>query len=73
LKQNEEVIQSVVGAVSDADVRQQLETVLPQMPAALATAIQPIWSGARDEAELCDELDYREGAIVVEILRRLSV
>jgi hypothetical protein len=72
LQQWEESIQGVVAAVGDAEVRQQLEEALPEFPAELATAIQQIWAGVRDEDELCDELGYREGAIVLEILRRLS-
>ncbi len=71
LKQNEGWIQAIVVAVGNADVRQQLEDALPQIPAPLATAIRQIWAGGRDEDGLCDELNFGEGAIVVEILRRL--
>jgi hypothetical protein len=71
LQQWEELIQGVVVAVGDAEVRQQLEDVLPQLPASFATAMRQIFSGVRDADELCDELDYREGAIVLEILQRL--
>jgi hypothetical protein len=71
LQQWEELIQGVVVAVGDAEVRQQLETELSDLPA-LAKAMQRIWAGVRDEDELCDELGYMEGAIVVEILGRLS-
>jgi hypothetical protein len=39
----------------------------------LATAIRQILTGVRDADELCDELDFVCVAIVVEILRRLSV
>jgi hypothetical protein len=76
LKQWEELIQGVVAAVGDADVRQPLEEVLSGLVARgygdLVKAIQRIWAGVRDEDELCDELGYMEGAIVVEILGRLS-
>jgi hypothetical protein len=72
LQQWEELIQGVVVAVGDAEVRQQLEEALPQWPAGFATAIQRILAGVRDEDELCGELDSVEGAIVVEILGRLS-
>ncbi len=71
LKQNEGVIQAIVMAVGDAAVRQQVEEALSEAPA-LATAIRQIWAGGRDEDGLCDELDREDGAIVVEILRRLS-
>ncbi len=71
LKQNEGFIQGVVVAMSDAEVRPQVEAALSKVPA-LATAIQRIWAGARDEDELCEELDFRDSLIVGEILRRLS-
>ncbi len=71
LQQLEEVIQGVVDAVGDVDVSQQLAEVLPQWSPVFAKAIQRIWAGVRDEDELCDELDWEEGAIVVEILGRL--
>ncbi len=70
LKQNEGWIQGVVMAVGDAAVRQQLEKALSETPA-FATAIRQIWAGGRDEDGLCDGLDFGEGAIVVEILKRL--
>jgi tetratricopeptide (TPR) repeat protein len=72
LQQWEELIQGVVVAMSDAEVHQQVEEAMPQWPAAFATAIQRILAGVRDEDELCDELGYEDGAIVVEILGRLS-
>jgi hypothetical protein len=72
LQQWEEEIQGVV----DAEVRQQLEEVLSKMVAGgygdLVKAVQRILAGVRDEAELCDELDREDGAIVLEILERLS-
>jgi hypothetical protein len=71
LQRWEDLIQAVVVAVGDAEVRQQLEEDLSDLPA-LAMAVQRIWSGVWDEDELCDELDYRAGAIVLEILRRLG-
>jgi hypothetical protein len=71
VKQCEEDIQAVVAAVGDAAVRQQLEEMLPELPGWFATAVQRIWAGVRDEDELCDELDFEKGAIVLEILRRL--
>jgi tetratricopeptide (TPR) repeat protein len=71
LKQAEGLIQGAVVAIDDADVRQQLEEALPQIPAPLATAMQRILAGARDEDELCDELDALQSLIIVEILRRL--
>ncbi len=71
MQQWEGLIQGVVAAVGDAEVRQQLEEVLPKLPAWFATVVQRILVGVRDEDELCDELGYGEGAIVVEILGRL--
>jgi hypothetical protein len=34
--------------------------------------MQQILSGVRDEDKLCDELDLDNGAIVVEVLKRLQ-
>jgi tetratricopeptide (TPR) repeat protein len=73
LQQWEKLIQGVVAAIGDAEVHQQLGKVLPKGPLWFATVVQQIWAGVRDEDELCDELGFVEGAIVVEILRRLSV
>jgi tetratricopeptide (TPR) repeat protein len=76
LQQWEEEIQGVVDAVVDTEVRQQLEEVLSKMVAGgygdLVKAVQRILAGVRDEDELCDELDFEDGAIVLEILGRLS-
>ncbi len=66
------MIQAIVAAVGDAAVRQQWEELLPQLPASFVAVIQRILVGVRDEDELCDELDFEDGAIVVEILERLS-
>lgn len=77
LQQWEELIQGIVAAVGDAAVRQQLEEFLPSLAERgydnLVQAIQQILAGARDEDELCDELDYEDSSIVMEILRRLAV
>jgi tetratricopeptide (TPR) repeat protein len=71
LERFEEWIQGVVMAIGDAEVRQQLEEVLPELPAWFATTVQRILAGVRDEDQLCDELSYAEEAIVIEILNRL--
>jgi hypothetical protein len=49
-----------------------IEAAFSEVPA-LATAIQRIWAGVRDEAELCDELNFQEGAIVLETLAGRSL
>jgi tetratricopeptide (TPR) repeat protein len=71
LQKNEGFIQGVVAAMSDAELRQQLEAALPKWLPSFATAIQQILAGARDEDELCDELNPEDAAIVLEILQRL--
>jgi tetratricopeptide (TPR) repeat protein len=70
LQRWEDRIQVIVAAMNDAEVRQQVEEAFPQWPPSFATTIQRIWAGVREEEELCDELDFQEGAIVVEILKR---
>jgi tetratricopeptide (TPR) repeat protein len=71
LQQWEKLIQGVVTAIENTEVRQQLNKVLPKGPVWFSTVAQRIWAGVRDEDELCDELGFVDGAIVVEILSRL--
>ncbi|ELS01456.1 NB-ARC domain-containing protein [Xenococcus sp. PCC 7305] len=75
LQQYENLIAGVVAAVDDAEVRQQLEDDMDQLPevwASLVTAIRAILEGERDEELLCEPLDYKDAAIVGAILRRIG-
>lgn len=75
LQQFEKWIQTVMVALEDSDVRQQLEEAIPQFPSdwqPLAGAIRRILVGERDEDGLCDDLDYRSALIVMEVLKRLG-
>ena len=74
LQKFEELIQHGVSAITEAKSREWLEQEFLRMPPnwqPVATAIRQILAGVRDEDELCDELGFEEGAIIVEILSRL--
>jgi hypothetical protein len=75
LQKLEDLIQSIVAAIDDGDDRSALMEDLSRLVdrgyGNFVQAIQQILEGVRDEDELCDGLDYEDGAIVVEILSRL--
>ena len=74
LQQHEGLIQLVVVALEDSDIRQQLEEAIPQFPSGwqpLAGAIRRILVGDRDEDGLCEDLDCRSALIVGEVLKKL--
>ena len=75
LQQHEDLIQGVVVALEDSDVRQQLEEFLAGFKGdwqLLAGAIRRILVGERDEDGLCEDLGYRSALIVGEVLKRLG-
>ena len=75
LQQFEELIQFVVVALEDSDIRQQLEELISQFPPdlqLLAGVIRRILVGDRDEDGLCDDLDRIDSLIVGEVLKRLG-
>lgn len=75
LQQHEELIAGVVAAVSDVEVRQELEVAMEQAPegwADLVTAIRAILDGERDREVLLESLSYGDAAIVSEILRGIE-
>ena len=68
------MILGVIAAVTDAEVRQELETALDSYPEGwknLAQAIRQILAGERDAEVLCEPLDFNEAPIVVAILNLL--
>jgi tetratricopeptide (TPR) repeat protein len=75
LQKWEEEIQAIIAAVGNAEIQSQLAEFLFSLVKGgygnLVEAIQRIWSGVRDEDELCDELDREDSLIVGEILLRL--
>jgi hypothetical protein len=76
LQQWEELIAGMAIAVGDVEARSTLEEVLSSLVERgfgdLVAGIRRVWAGERDEDELCNELDYLQGTIVVEILKRLQ-
>jgi len=74
LQEYEPVIAGVVAAVNDDKVRKEIESAQKEigMDNNLVAAIQHILDGERDEAVLCEPLDYREGAIINAILRGIA-
>ena len=64
-----------MAAIDDVKVRSALMGVLGGLGdrgyGDLVMAIDRIWNGVRDEDELCDGLGWENGAIVLEILKRL--
>jgi len=74
LERNRDLILGVIAAVTDAEVRQVLETALDSAPEGwknLAQAIRQILAGERDAEVLCEPLDFNEAPIVVAILNLL--
>ena len=75
LRQYARFIAGVLEAVKDAEVRQQLETEIEGVENPrknLVTAIRQIWAGERDEAVLCEPLDFEEAPIISAILRGIA-
>ena len=74
LQQYEEVISTVVAAVNNAEVKQQLKAGIEQMSGMsnLNTAILAILEGERDQEVLLEPLDYQDAAIVSAILRGIG-
>jgi len=67
-------ITTVVTAVDDAEVRNEIESIHKKIGTDnnLAVAIRHIWDGERDEAVLCEPLNYKEAAIINAILRGIA-
>ncbi|MEA5489404.1 MULTISPECIES: CHAT domain-containing protein [Pseudanabaena] len=76
LRKHAQLIEGVVRAVDDAEVRQQLEPILENRISNgwqnLIAAIQQILNGERDEDILCERLDIRESQIVLAILGQVK-
>jgi len=74
LQKYEPLIAGVVAAVDDAKVRQELESAIKEIGADnnLMATIQRILDGEREEAVLCEPLDYKEDAIINAILRGIA-
>ncbi|CAN1210039.1 CHAT domain-containing protein [Tumidithrix helvetica PCC 7403] len=76
LRQHAPLIDGVVRAVHDAEIRQQLEPILENMISNgwqnLIAAIRQILNGQRDEDILCEKLDMEDSQIVLAILRGIA-
>ena len=76
LRQHAPLIDAVVSAVDDAEVRQQSESQLqeadPECQNILLNAIRQILNGERDEDILCEELGIRDSQIVLAILDQVK-
>ncbi len=76
LRQHAPLIEGVVSAVHDAEVRQQLEPILENMISNgwqnLIAAIRQILNGERDEDILCERLDDIDSQIVLAILDQVK-
>jgi tetratricopeptide (TPR) repeat protein len=76
LRQHAPLIEGVVSAVDDAEVRQQLEPLLEDMISRgwqnLIAAIRQILNGERDEDLLCEGLDMDDSQIVLAILGQVK-
>ena len=76
LRQHAPLIDGVVRAVHDAEVRQQLEPILEDMISRgwqnLIAAIRQILNGDRDEDILCEGLDMDDSQIVLAILQQVK-
>jgi len=74
-REHRDFILTVIAAVTDAEVRQVLETALDSAPEDwknIAHAIRQILAGERDAEVLCEPLNFREAPIVVAILEGLA-
>lgn len=76
LRQHAQLIEGVVMAIDDAEVRQQLELILEDMISRgwqdLITAIRQILNGERDEDILCEGLGDMASQIVLAILDQVK-
>jgi tetratricopeptide (TPR) repeat protein len=76
LQKHQNLIMAVVQAVSDAEVRGQLEAGLDKMAqhgwTNLVAAIRRVLAGERDEDALCDGLDSEDSMILLAILAGLA-
>ena len=75
LRQHAPLIRTVVTAIDDAEVRQQLEAKLQSAPPEwqnLIAAIRQIFNGERDEDILCERLGIEEAQIILAILGQVK-
>ena len=76
LRQHAQLINSVVMAVDDAEVRQQIESQLqevdPECQNIVWNAIRQILNGQRDEDILCEGLNDINSQIVLAILEQVK-
>jgi tetratricopeptide (TPR) repeat protein len=76
LRQHAPLIEAVVSAVHDAEVRPQLESQLqeadPERQNIVLNAIRQILNGERDEDILCEKLDFDDSQIVLAILEQVK-
>ena len=77
LQQWQGFIEGVVAATQDAEVRQQIEAVFPQLVqngfVNLVEAVQLIMNGTRDEETVCARLDLEDSMIAMAILQQLAL
>jgi len=77
LQQWQGFIEGVVAATQDAEVRQQIEAVFPQLVqngfVNLVEAVQLILNGTRDEETVCARLDLEDSMIAMAILQQLAL
>ena len=68
-------IAGVVAAVEDAEARQHVEEALEEADEGwknVVAAIRQILAGERDEAVLCEPLNYEEATIISAIVRGIA-
>ncbi|MCI5163889.1 MAG: tetratricopeptide repeat protein, partial [Candidatus Electrothrix sp. AX5] len=76
LEENEEIIYAVVEASISPEMQDELEAGLDELTEQgwddLVAAIESILSGERDEAALCEPLDYEDAAVIRAILEGIA-
>ncbi len=76
LEEDEELIDAVVEASTYPEMQDELEEGLDELAEQgwddLVAAIERILSGERDEAALCESLDYEEAAVIRAILEGIA-
>ncbi len=76
IRQYELMITDIVQATSDPDLQIELEPLLDEMAedgwANLVAAIRSILNGERNEAALCEPLNYEEAAIIRAVLEGIA-
>jgi len=77
LQQWQPLIEGVVAATQNVEVRQEIEEALPQLVqngfVNLVEAVQLILNGTRDEETVCARLDLEDSMIAMAILQQLAL